>query len=242
MPDSGAARGRRDVGPDEHITPLPESAYAREVFSTLGGIVEIGAVVATGAWAVADASVGSLVSARRAEIDRLLAVVRALGGFSDASMAVVDELGCLREHEVTAPSLLLWSGCIEEISPRLTELERPSAVRRMCRMGADLQLAHFLQALVTASIAGGTEAARGAERVAEALTIAVALADDSGRSGAADTFRAWRVAFLPGVLRPDSSAPEYGRAGFRAYAHALEELLEQADGRGRGGGSGQGRG
>jgi hypothetical protein len=68
--------------------------------------------------------------------------------------------------------------------------------------------------------------------VAEALTIAVALAGDSGRSGAADTFRAWRVAFLPGILRPDSSAPEYGRAGFRAYAHALEELLERVDGRG----------
>lgn len=225
VPRSRATAGGREVGRDEQITPLPESAYAREVFSTLGGIVEIGAVVATGTWAIADASVGDLVSVRQGDVDRLLAAVRALGGFSDASMAIADELGYLREHEVTAPLLLLWSGCIEEFSPRLEELERPSAVRRMCHMGADLQLAKFLQALVTAAIAGGTDVSQGAERVSEALTIAVTLADDGGRSSAAGTYRAWRVAFLPGILRPDSTAPDYGNAGFRAYAHALEELL-----------------
>ncbi|MER5470452.1 hypothetical protein [Streptomyces sp. NPDC002685] len=229
-PDSGAAGGRRVAGPDEHVAPLTEQAYAREVFAALGGIVEIGSVVATGTWAVADGSVGGLVRARQAEVGRLLAVVRTLGGFSDASMAIADELGYLRDYPVTAPSLLLWSGCIEEISPRLTELERPSAVRRMCHMGADLQLARFLQALVTAAIAGGTEVERGAVWVAEALAAAVALADDAGRSSTAATFRAWRVAFLPGILRPDSSAPDYGRAGFRAYAHALEDLLERVDG------------
>ncbi|MET9893910.1 hypothetical protein ABZZ47_27595 [Streptomyces sp. NPDC006465] len=190
--------------------------------------MEIGSVVASGTWAVADASIGGLVGARQAEIDRLLIAVRVLGGFSDASMAIADELGYLREYRVTAPSLLLWSGCIEEISLRLAELERPSVVRRMCHMGADLQLAHFLQALVTAAIAGGTGVPQGVERVVEALGIAVALADDGGRSSAAATFRSWRVAFLPGILRPDSSAPDYGRAGFRAYAHALEELLEEA--------------
>ncbi|MFI6487663.1 hypothetical protein [Streptomyces sp. NPDC050564] len=163
-PRSGTTPGRQEAGPTEQITPLPESAYAREIFSTLGGIVEIGAVVAAGTWAVADASVGGLVSARQDEVDRLLGVVRELGGFSDASMAIVDELGYLRQHQVTAPSLLLWCGYIEEItwsgsieepSPRLEELERPSAVRRMCHIGADLQLANFLQALVTAAIAGG---------------------------------------------------------------------------------------
>ncbi|WP_406332139.1 hypothetical protein [Streptomyces sp. NBC_00203] len=212
------------------ITPVPESTLAREIFGPLGGIVEIGAVVATDGWAVAEASVGELVARRQDEVDQLLAAVRALGGFSDAAMAIADELGWLREHQVTAPSLLLWSGCIEEISPhRLEELERPTAVRRMCHMGADLQLACFLQALVTAAIAGGVDAGQGTERVAEALALAVALADDAGRSGAADTFRTWRVTFLPGILRPDSTAPEGGKAGFRAYAHALEGLLDTAD-------------
>jgi hypothetical protein len=206
--------------------PVPESRLAREIFGPLGGIVEIGAVVATGAWAVAEASVGGLVSRRKGEVDQLSAAIREIGGFSDASMVIADELGWLRDHQVTAPSLLLWSGCIEEISPRLEELEEPAAVRRMCHMGADLQLAHFLQALVTAAIVGGWDVRQSAEGITEALTIAVSLADDAGRSTAEGTFRTWRVTFLPGILRPDSNAPESGKAGFRGHAHALEELLD----------------
>ncbi|MFG2023034.1 hypothetical protein [Streptomyces sp. NPDC048825] len=207
--------------------PIPEERFAREIFGPLGGIVEIGAVVATGTWAVAEASVGELVSRRRDEVDQLLAAVRAIGGFSDASMAIADELGWLRDHEMTAPSLLLWSGGIEKISPRCLEgLEEPSVVRRMCRMGADLQLAHFLQALVSAAIVEGGDARQSAERIVEALNIAVALADDAGRSTAEGTFRTWRVTFLPSILRPKSSAPESGKAGFRAHAYALEELLD----------------
>ncbi|GAB2995738.1 hypothetical protein GCM10023080_072520 [Streptomyces pseudoechinosporeus] len=207
--------------------PVPEERLAREIFGPLGGIVEIGAVVATGTWAVAEASVGELVSRRRDEVDQLLAAVREIGGFSDVSMAIADELGYLRDHQITAPSLLLWSGGIEKLSPhRLEALEEPSAVRRMCCMGADLQLAHFLQALVTAAIVEGRDARQGAEGVVEALNSAVALADDAGRSTAEGTFRTWRVAFLPGILLPKSSAPESGKAGFRAYAYALEELLD----------------
>ncbi|WP_151476602.1 hypothetical protein [Streptomyces albicerus] len=137
---------------------------AREIFGPLGGIVEIGAVQATRAWALPDVSVGAFLARRQDEVGRLLATVREIGGFSDASMAIADELGWLRDHQVTAPSLLLWSGAIEEISPRLEELEEPSAVRRLCRMGADLQLAHFLQALVTAAIVGGKDVQRVAER------------------------------------------------------------------------------
>ncbi|MFD4524764.1 hypothetical protein ACFWP7_12745 [Streptomyces sp. NPDC058470] len=58
--------------------------------------------------------------------------------------------------------------------------------------------------------------------MAAALALAVDLADDAGRSSVADTFKMWRVAFLPGILRPDSTAPEYGKRAFRAYAHTLE--------------------
>jgi hypothetical protein len=35
----------------------------------------------------------------------------------------------------------------------------------------------------------------------------------------------WRVAHLPGILRPDSTAPEAGRNGFRAYDEALDTVL-----------------
>jgi hypothetical protein len=206
--------------------PVPEEKLAREIFGPLGGIVEIGAVVATGTWAVAEASVGELVNRRRDEVDQLLAAIREIGGFSDASMTIADELGYLRDHKMTAPSLLLWSGGIEKISPRLEELEEPSAVRRMCRMGADLQLTHFLQAVVTAAIVEGRDACQGAARIVEALAIAVSLADDAGWSTAEGTFRTWRVTFLPSILLPKTSAPESGKAGFRAHAYALEELLD----------------
>ncbi|WP_328771223.1 hypothetical protein [Streptomyces sp. NBC_00286] len=117
-------------------------------------------------------------------------------------------------------------GGIEQISPRLEELEEPSAVRRMRRMGADLQLARFLQALVTAAIVEGSDARQGAERVAEALNLAAAFVDDAGRSTAEGTFRTWRVTFLPGILRPKSSAPESGKADFLAYARLMEDLLD----------------
>ncbi|GGV76885.1 hypothetical protein [Streptomyces massasporeus] len=36
-------------------------------------------------------------------------------------MAIADGLGYLREHEVTPPALLLWSGAVEEIPPRLAD-------------------------------------------------------------------------------------------------------------------------
>jgi hypothetical protein len=35
----------------------------------------------------------------------------------------------------------------------------------------------------------------------------------------------WRVAHLPSFLRPDSTAPEAGRSGLRAYDEALETAL-----------------
>ncbi|WP_405768989.1 hypothetical protein [Streptomyces sp. NBC_01538] len=92
-------------------------------------------------------------------------------------------------------------------------------------MAADLQLAYFLQALITAAVATGTEARQGAASVVEILGIAADLADATGGSSPEDVFRTWRVAHLPGILRPESDAPESGRAGFRAYDEMLEDLL-----------------
>ncbi|MGW0865434.1 hypothetical protein [Streptomyces sp. NPDC002611] len=205
---------------------------AREIFGPLGGVMEVGAVSATGTWSVGEASVGELVSRRRGEVDRLLELVQGIGGFSSATMAIADELGYLREHEVTAPSLLLWSGAVEGIPSRLDELERPDVVRRMCHMAADLQLTYFLQALVTAAVAAETEVRQGAGEIAEVLTVAVGLAGATSRSTPALTpatvFRMWRVAHLPGLLRPEADTPEYGKAGFRAYERALEVVVARA--------------
>ncbi|WP_223190793.1 hypothetical protein [Streptomyces sp. TRM68416] len=118
------------------IAQQPGQVLAREIFGPLGGILEIGAVSATGTWSVAEASVGDLVERHRADVDRLLDLIRETGRFSSESMAIGEQLGWLRDHQVTAPSLLLWSGNIQEISPRIEELEEPRIVRRMCRMGA----------------------------------------------------------------------------------------------------------
>jgi hypothetical protein len=199
---------------------------AREIFAPLGGIVEMGAVRATGTWSLPDVSVGDFLTRRQNEVDRLLNGIRTVCGFSDVAMAINDELGWFRDYEVSAPFLLLWAGAVEGVPERQEDLEEPSTVRRMCHMGADLQLTRFLHALISGALTAGTEARQGAEEVAEILGIAVDLADGTGRGTPTSVFRTWRVAFLPGILRPDSSAPERGRAGFRAYARALEELLD----------------
>ncbi|MCX5558106.1 hypothetical protein [Streptomyces sp. NBC_00038] len=208
------------------VIPIPEASLAREIFGPLGGIMEIGAVQATGTWTLPDVSMGDFLAPRQNEVDRLLSGIRTVCGFSDASMAILDELGRFRDHEVIAPFLLLWSGGVEGVPERREELEEPRTVRRMCHMGADLQLTQFLQALINGALAAGTEARQGAGAVAEILGIAVDLADGTGRTTPTGVFRTWRVACLPSILRPESSAPESGRAGFRAYARRLEELLD----------------
>lgn len=208
---------------------IPEDVLGRAVFAPLGGVVEIGAVAATGAaWSLRDASVGAFGSARQNDVARLLGVVQEVGDFGEATMAIFDGLGYLREHPVGAPSMLMWSSMYEEMPSRL---EEPDAVRRMSRTGADLQLTRFLQALVNAAIARGPGVARGAPLVAEALRIAVGLvggAMDEGHGsarGARNVLRMWRVAFLAELLLPDSAARPEARVLFREYAHALEESL-----------------
>jgi hypothetical protein len=209
----------------EQLSPVPESLLARAVFGPLGGVVEVGAVNSTGTWRLADVSVGAFLAHRQADVERLLEAIRSVCRFSDDAMGIVDELGRFRDHEVLAAFLLLWSGGVTGVPQPLERLEEPPVVRRMCRMATDLQLTAFLQALITAAIAAGTEAREGAVKVAEVLEIACRLADASGRSTPADIFRMWRVAHLPGRLRPESDAPESGKAGFRAYDELLEELI-----------------
>ncbi|MFD8227867.1 hypothetical protein ACFV16_27330 [Streptomyces massasporeus] len=140
-------------------------------------------------------------------------------------MAVADELGYLRDHEVPAASLPLWPEGIAGLPDLVERLEEPELVRGMCRIGADPQLTRLLQALVTAAVAAGTEAGEGAAGIAEILRVACDLVEP-GCSGLApaDVQRMWRVAQLPGILHPASGAPEWGKAGCRAYDAELERL------------------
>lgn len=208
--------------------PIPEESLARSVFASLGGVVEIGAVNFTGTWRLADVSVGDFLARRGKDLGRLMDGIQEVCRFSAPAMAIADELGYLREHEVTPEFLLLWSAGLPGVPEPLEELAEPRVVRRMCRMGADLQLTQFLQALITAAICAEVEERAAAAQIAEILGIASDLADPSGRNSPESAFRMWRVAHLPGILHPYSEAPESGRAAFRAYDHELERALAPA--------------
>jgi hypothetical protein len=201
---------------------------ARSVFASLGGVVEIGAVNSTGTWKLADVSVSDFLARRRQDLGRLMDGIQAVCRFGAPAMAIADELGYLREHEVTVEFLLLWSAGLTGVPEALEELVEPPVVRRMCRMGADLQLTQFLQALITAAICADVEERAGAAHIAEILGIASDLADPSDRSSPETAFRMWRVAHLPDILRPNSTASESGRAAFRAYDRELEKVLTPA--------------
>ncbi|WP_327683181.1 hypothetical protein [Streptomyces sp. NBC_00467] len=207
-----------------------EASAARTVFGPLGGIVELGAVAASESTSLSEISVGDFVADHREELDHFLAMVRELGDFDAETMDIVDDLGRLRPHEITAPSLLLWSGGIEPVSPDLGE---PAAVRRMVNMGVDLQLAHVTHGLVGVAAARGGRAAVEANTVLvlECLRISAGLAGLATERAVEDVFRMWRVGFLPEVLMPSSSSPEGMREGFRVYAHALERTMSQPWGR-----------
>ncbi|MGW6541516.1 hypothetical protein ACWGBH_01470 [Streptomyces massasporeus] len=232
---------------DGRVPPVRAEPMAREVFAALGGVVEIGAVRATGTWLLPDVSVGAFLEPRQDDLRRLLEGVRVVGRFSGEVMAIADELGYFADHDVPAASLLLWSEGIAGLPDPVQRLEEPELVRRMCRIGADLQLTRLLQALVTAALAAGAEPREGAAGIAMILRVACGLAD-AGRAGntyadpgcariasaepghtgitPADVHRMWRVAHLPAILHPASDAPDWGKAGYRAYDAAFERLLE----------------
>ncbi|MFF9337605.1 hypothetical protein [Streptomyces albogriseolus] len=203
------------TGDGRPVEEFTAELLAREVFGPLGGVVEIGAVNATGTWRLADVSLGAFLDGRGAEVDVLLAGVRSACAFDSTTMSIAWDLGWLRPHDVTAASLLLWSGGLTGVP---AELESPAVVRHMCQVGADLQLTRLLHASVTAAVTARTEAKRGARELAAVLTAACAL---SGGPRPSDVLRLWRVAHLVHVLRPGSDASDAGRSAFRAYEHVL---------------------
>ncbi|MFJ3724469.1 hypothetical protein ACIPYQ_18105 [Streptomyces sp. NPDC090045] len=206
------------------VPAASETTLVREVFGPLGGLVECGA-------SLESVSVGAFVARHRGELDRVLDVVRRLGAFHAESMELMDGLGYLREHEVPPVALLMWSGCIEEYTPDLgADPGAPETVRRTARMGADLQTAHLLQALVgVASLRGDDDVECRAREIAEVIA-AVCTWGGPGRGRSPhEAFLMWRVAFLPRLLMPSSDSPEPFKRRLRAYAHALEEIVDQGE-------------
>ncbi len=202
------------TGDGRPVEEFTAELLAREVFGPLGGVVEIGAVNATGTWRLADVSLGDFLDGRGAEVDVLLAGVRSACAFDGTTMSIAWDLGWLRPHDVTAASLLLWSGGLTGVP---AELESPAVVRHMCQVGADLQLTRLLHASVTAAVTARTEAKRGARTGGRTDGGLRPL----GWPRPSDVLRLWRVAHLVYVLRPGSDASDAGRSAFRAYEHVL---------------------
>ncbi|WP_028805093.1 hypothetical protein [Streptomyces sp. 142MFCol3.1] len=209
----------------ENHAPISETGLGYDVFAPLWGILELGVVAESGAQALRGLALAGFVAAHRKDIDGLLAMIRDLGDFSSETMAIFEEQGGWNDgRQVTSEYLTMYSGCIEGYPP---ETGDPVVLRRIVRMGSDLQLATFMDALVGTATARGPGLGVSVPLVADAVRMAGALLGFHDERVVRDTFRMWRVKFLPDVLRPDSPSGESVKADLRLYARALEELVDE---------------
>ncbi|MFD4770675.1 hypothetical protein [Streptomyces niveus] len=155
-------------------------------------------------------------------MSQILRTAQTVGNFHSSTMTLVEELGWHADHEITAPSLLLWSGGIEEYS---SDLDNPQSVQRMVSAGADLQLMHFTHAMAGAAVAAGQPVDASSELIVEAVRRAAGLVGAENAGAVRDCYRMWRASLLPQVLTPVSASPESVKTGYRSFAHALESML-----------------
>ncbi|MCT9006941.1 hypothetical protein [Streptomyces rhizosphaerihabitans] len=209
----------------DHVhAPISETGLGYDVFAPLWGILELGAATESGAKALRDVSLAGFVAAHRNEIDRLLALIRDVGDFSPETMAIFESQGGWNDcREVTAEYLTMYSGYIESYPPRIDD---PAVLRRMVRMGRDLQLVTFLDALVGTATVRGPGPGTAVPLVVDAVRTAGSLLGVRNDRVVADTFRMWRVTSLPNILRPDSPLSAGAKAQFRTYAHGLEHAID----------------
>ncbi|NED00296.1 hypothetical protein G3I55_01270 [Streptomyces sp. SID6648] len=202
---------------------ISEEAVGREVFGPLGGIVELGAVVDAGpARSLKSVSVAEFAARHREGLNRIALDIQKVENFDSTTMAILDELGWYHDHEITAPSLLLRSGGIEEFSP---QLENAESVQRMLRAGSDLQMTHLLHALVGAAVFRNETMESPAPRIVDTVRNAANLLRVDPNDAARLTFRMWRTAFLPSILMPSTHASVTTRKLYRKLALELENLL-----------------
>ncbi len=204
--------------------PISETGLGYDVFAPLWAILEIGAVRESGARPLRDVSLADFVAGHRREIDRLLELIRVIGDFCPETMAIFEMQGGWNDgREVTAEYLSMYSGCIEGYPP---DTDDPVVLRRMVHMGGDLQLTTLLDALVGAATVRDSGPGAVAPLLVDTVRTAGSLLDADPERAASDTFRMWRVTFLPDVLRPDSPAENSVKAGLRSYAQVLEDLID----------------
>ncbi|MET9768639.1 hypothetical protein [Streptomyces sp. NPDC006415] len=202
---------------------IAEESLGREIFGPLGGIVELGAVVEAGpSRSLESVSVADFVARHQEGLNRITFDIQKIGNFASTIMAIIDELGWNQDHKITAPSLLLWSGGIEELS---AQLESADSVQRMLRAGSDLQMARLLHALVGAAVFRNEIVEAPAPKIARIMRNAATLLGIDPNDASLLAFRMWRTAFLPAILMPSTLAPAATQKAYREFAHELEDLL-----------------
>ncbi|RMB86438.1 hypothetical protein [Streptomyces shenzhenensis] len=207
----------------DEYAPVSETGLGYDVFAPLWGILELSAVTVSGARSLRDVSLSGFVAAHRDDLDHLLEVIRSIGDFSAETMDIFERQGGWHDNRAVTPEyLMMYSGCIEGYPP---DTDDPVVLRRMVHMGGDLQLTALLDALVGAATVRGPGPEQVAALVVAAVRGAASLLGRDGDQAAVDTFRMWRVKFLPDILRPDAPSRPGAKEALRTHAHALETLL-----------------
>ncbi|MFR9726034.1 hypothetical protein ACL02R_22095 [Streptomyces sp. MS19] len=205
------------------LPPVSETTLGHDIFGPLWAAVDVGSVRAAGR-PVTTVSPAAFAEARGDVLARVLELVRRIGRFQPGTMAIFHEAGWpgARNADEAGLYLLLHAGAIEDYPPDMAD---PAVVDRMLGMGGDLVLTAFLHALVGAAGVRGGGLAENVPLVAEAVRLVAGLLGRDGDAALRDTFRMWRVAHLPGILRPDAPTPAAAKATCRAYAHALGDAI-----------------
>lgn len=202
------------------VTPPGPAGIAPSELAQLRGIIELGAVAEAGpARSLENVSVTDFIARNQEGFSRITLGIQEIGNFDSATMAIIDELGWNQDHEITAPSMLLRSGGIEEFSPQLGNAD---SVQRMLRTGSDLQMTRLLHALVGVAVFRQEIAETSTPRIAYILRNTANLLRIDLDDAAHITFRMWRTAFLPAILMPSPPASATTRALYRGFAHELE--------------------
>lgn len=207
----------------EGMPPVSETAVAVEIFRPLWALVTVGAVASAHAAGRAEFTLADYIESQRGDLNRLLDIVRAIGGLSPDAMHIFEAQGGWSDGHVSVfgdvdAELLMYAGFIEEFPP---DLDDPIVLRRMLSAATDLQLAILMDSLVDAAVAA-TEPAAAASWIIDAVGIATRLAYANPAPSPLEVFRLWRVAFVPDALRPDSVTPKPVQVRMRLCMLALE--------------------
>lgn len=210
----------------DRTPPISETGIGYDIFRPLWGLVTLGAVAEARSADRDEISLAEFIAPRRADLDRLLDTISTIGRISPETMSIFETQGGWSGGRGTAVDevageLLIYSGFGEEYPP---DLRDPVVLNRIVSAGTDLQLATLTHGVVGAAMAAESDPTVTAAQIVDVITMAAALVANRDELVAANAFRLWRMAFTPGILRPDSASPPAAKVSLRRYLHALARV------------------